>query len=85
MVIFIKFVLGRFPYIWLVLASFFTILNKLYTHTTLTYNEGETTFETTSGVRQGGPKSLFLFNLYIDFVMRVFVYLAGSGPNVIRK
>jgi len=61
----------------------FTILNKLYTHTTLTYNEAETTFETTSGVRQGGPESPFLFNLYIDFV--ISSYLAGSGPNVIRK
>ena len=31
------------------------------------------TFETTSGVRQGGPESPNLFNLYIDFVIRVFL------------
>ena len=29
-------------------------------------------FETTSGVRQGGPESPLLFNLYLDYVMRIF-------------
>lgn len=47
------------------------ILEKLYENTSLTFEE--TTFETTSGVRQGGPESPNLFNLYIDFVMRVFL------------
>ena len=47
------------------------ILEKLYENTSLTMEE--TTFETTSGVRQGGPESPNLFNLYIDFVMRVFL------------
>ncbi|XP_066917213.1 uncharacterized protein [Clytia hemisphaerica] len=50
-----------------------TILNSLYKRTTLTYEEIQTTFETTSGVRQGGPESPFLFNLFIDFVMRIFI------------
>ena len=45
------------------------ILEKLYENA-LTF-EGAT-FETTSGVRQGRPESPNLFNLYIDFVMRVF-------------
>ena len=47
------------------------ILEKLYENTSLTFEEA--TFETTSGVRQGGPESPNLFNLYIDFVMRVFL------------
>ncbi|XP_066919456.1 uncharacterized protein [Clytia hemisphaerica] len=47
------------------------ILEKLYENTSLTF-EGET-FQTTSGVLQGGPESSFLFNLFIDFVMRVFI------------
>ena len=49
----------------------FRILQYLYNHTSLTYED--VTFKTTSGVRQGGPESPFLFNLYIDFVMRVFI------------
>jgi len=47
------------------------ILEKLYENTSLTFEE--TTFETSSGVRQGGPESPNLFNLYIDFVMRLFL------------
>ena len=31
-----------------------------------------------SGVRQGGGESPFLFNLYLDFVMRVFVILCDK-------
>ena len=31
-------------------------------------------FRTTNGVRQGGPESPPLFNLYIDFVMRIFCH-----------
>ena len=49
------------------------ILETLYKHTSLTFLETDETFETTSGVRQGGPESPFLFNLYIDFAMRVFI------------
>ena len=29
-------------------------------------------FETTSGVRQGGPESPNLFNLYLDYIMRIY-------------
>ena len=48
-----------------------TILNLLYTNTSLTFEEN--TFTTSSGVRQGGPESPLLFNLYIDFVTRLFI------------
>lgn len=46
------------------------ILEKLYEKTSLTMEE--VTFETTSGVRQGGLESPNLFNFYIDFVVRIF-------------
>lgn len=55
----------------------FTILEQLYKQTTLTFQETHT-FKTTSGVRQGGPESPFLFNLYIDYVMRVFIERAKT-------
>ena len=55
----------------------FIILEQLYKQTTLTFQESNT-FATTSGVRQGGPESPFLFNLYIDYVMRVFMTEAQS-------
>lgn len=49
------------------------ILEKLYQNTSLTFKEAKTTFTTSSGVRQGGPESPNLFNLYVDFVMRIFI------------
>ena len=54
------------------LPRLITILSNLYQRTTLTFDEIKTTFQTTSGVRQGGPESPFLFSLFIDFGMRVF-------------
>ena len=39
----------------------------------LTYHEAQSTFLVSSGVRQRGSESPCLFNLYIDFVMHVFV------------
>ena len=50
----------------------FDILENIYKNTSLTYEESDTTFTTTSGVRQGGPESPFLFDLYVDFAMRVY-------------
>ena len=49
------------------------ILEQLYKQTSLTFLETDETFETTSDVRQGGPESPFLFNLYIDYIMGVFI------------
>ena len=51
----------------------FDILEKLYSQTSLTFHEAMTLFRVSSGVRQGGPESPLLFNLYIDYVMRVYV------------
>ena len=62
----LRFSEGQYPKV-------FQILEKLYSNTTLTYDEANVIFMTTSGVRQGGPESPPLFNLYIDFVMRVFL------------
>uniref|UniRef100_A0A7M5UNA8 Reverse transcriptase domain-containing protein n=1 Tax=Clytia hemisphaerica TaxID=252671 RepID=A0A7M5UNA8_9CNID len=56
------------------------ILEKLYHHTSLLY-EGKV-FATTSGVRQGGPESPFLFNLYIDFVMRLMIEKSRNDPLI---
>ena len=33
-------------------------------------------FETSSGVRQGGSESPCLFNLYLDYIMRIFEHEA---------
>ena len=52
----------------------FDLLEALYysTTTALAGNELET-FIIELGVRQGGSESPLLFNLYIDYVMRVFM------------
>lgn len=52
----------------------FELLEKLYskTQTTITGNMDES-FEIFVGVRQGGPESPFLYNLYMDYVLRVFI------------
>ena len=50
------------------------LLQTLYTHTTTALSQTpEDKFNLTSGVRQGGPESPLLFNLFIDFVMRVYI------------
>ena len=56
------------------------ILETLYNQTSLSY-EGSS-FATSSGVRQGGPESPFLFNLYIDFVMRTFMEQSAHNQNI---
>ena len=43
-----------------------------YTTTELCGTKGEV-FEISTGVRQGGPESPTLFNLYMDYIMRVFI------------
>ena len=49
------------------------ILETLYQHTTTALAETpRDIFELMLGVRQGGPESPILYNLYMDYVMRVF-------------
>ena len=50
------------------------LLENLYQHTTTALAESpEDKFEITTGVRQGGPESSLLFNLYMDYIMRIFL------------
>ena len=52
----------------------FQLLESIYKYTTaeLCGTKGEV-FEISTGVRQGGPESPTLFNLYMDYIMRVFI------------
>ena len=50
------------------------IMESLYNFTTTSLADTpDDKFDTTSGVRQGGPESPILYNLYMDYVMRVFL------------
>ena len=52
----------------------FELIKELYTYTTTALADyQEAIFELTLGVRQGGPESPMLFNIYIDYVIRVFL------------
>ena len=52
----------------------FDLLESLYSNTTTALAETpDNKFQLSSGVRQGGPESPFLYNLYMDFVMRTFM------------
>ena len=54
----------------------FEIMESIYKFTTTALKENPNeVFETRLGVRQGGPESPSLFNLYIDYVMRIFLSL----------
>ena len=49
------------------------LMEQLYAHTTAALAEApEDKFHLNVGVRQGGPESPMLYNLYMDFVMRIF-------------
>jgi len=53
--------------------TLFRILEAVYSHTTTALSETPNDiFELTTGVRQGGPESPPLYNLFMDYVMRVF-------------
>ena len=55
-------------------CKLFKILESLYSSTTTALAESELDkFIIELGVRQGGPESPLLFNLFIDYVMRVFL------------
>lgn len=52
----------------------FKLLEKIYAFTTTALQENEKDiFNVILGVRQGGPESPTLFNLYIDYVMRIYL------------
>ena len=52
----------------------FELLQSLYSNTkTALDGDLDSVFETYVGVRQGGPESPFLYNLYMDYVLRVFM------------
>jgi len=52
----------------------FKLLEKIYAFTTTALQENEKEiFNVILGVRQGGPESPTLFNLYIDYVMRIYL------------
>ena len=57
-------------------TKLFELMESIYKYTTTALKDNpEDIFETALGVRQGGPESPSLFNLYIDYVMRVFLKL----------
>ena len=50
------------------------LFESLYSYTTSALAETpDDIFRLTSGVRQGGPESPMLYNLYMDYVMRIFI------------
>ena len=60
-------------------TTMFRILESLYRHTTTALAETpDDQFVLTTGVRQGGPESLLLYNLYMDYVMRIYIDLCKA-------
>ena len=52
----------------------FELIESVYVYTTTALEQNnEDIFEILLGVRQGGPESPILFNLYMDYVMRIFI------------
>jgi len=50
------------------------LLESIYSYTTTALSESESSiFEILVGVRQGGPESPTLYNLCMDYVMRIFI------------
>jgi len=50
------------------------LIKTLYDHTTTALAETpDDKFELTTGVRQGGPESPMLYNLYMDYIMRIYL------------
>ena len=55
------------------------LLEKLYSYTTTALSDTpDVVFQLVLGVRQGGPESPLLYNLYMDYVMRVFMEQCAS-------
>ena len=60
--------------------TLFKLLESLYSKTTAALAENpEDIFELTAGVRQGGPESPPLYNLYMDYVMRVYMHICQTN------
>lgn len=60
--------------------SLFELLQSLYSHTTTALAETpDDIFELDIGVRQGGPESPLLYNLFMDYVMRVFLHASSTA------
>ena len=58
------------------------LLESLYSYTTTSLNDSDLdTFEILIGVRQGGPESPTLFNLFMDYVMRIFKNVNEKTSN----
>ena len=57
------------------------ILENLYSNTSCEM-DGDLFFMTTSGVRQGGPESPWLYTLFADFVMRCFLERCSKHPEI---
>ena len=52
----------------------FKLLESIYSYTTTALSQDPNgIFAFTLGVRQGGPESPTLYNLYMDYVMRIFM------------
>ena len=50
------------------------LMETLYANTTTALAESPNDiFELNTGVRQGGPESPMLYNLFMDFIMRIFL------------
>ena len=50
------------------------LLEDIYAHTTASLaQDPEDKFDLSTGVRQGGPESPMLYNLFMDFVMRIYI------------
>ena len=66
--------------------NLFKLLESIYKYTTTALAEDpDNIFEITSGVRQGGPESPCLYNLYMDYVMRIFIEKAKrAGVKFIK-
>ena len=64
----------------------FKLLESVYSFTTTALSgNDEDIFNVLTGVRQGGPESPTLYNLYMDYVMRVFLEECKSAQILFTK
>ena len=59
------------------------LIEVLYRYTTTALKQNlKDIFELSRGVRQGGPESPTLFNLYIDYVMRIYLKKCKENGSI---